>query len=100
MPKPPQPIGEILSELMARRGFARQRTASALEEAWREAAGEMAAGYTRVGNLRRGKLEVTVANSALVQEFSFQKKALLESLKSLIPEATIQDLRFRVGPID
>jgi predicted nucleic acid-binding Zn ribbon protein len=100
MARDPKPIGDILSELMARRGFARVKAAAAFEDAWRQAAGEMAAEYTRVGNLRRGKLEVTVANSALVQELSFQKTALLATLRKLVPDAAIRDVRFRVGPLE
>ena len=40
------------------------------------------------------------ANSTLVQELSFQKPALLETLTRLLPDERIRDLRFRVGPID
>ena len=95
----PQSIGNILAELMAQKGFGRVRGAEALEEAWREAAGELAAGYTRVGTLRRGKLEVIVANSMLVQELTYQKPALLKTLRERLPDEKIQDLRFRVGTI-
>jgi predicted nucleic acid-binding Zn ribbon protein len=99
MPKGPQAIADVLAELMARRGFARISSAAACENAWREAAGELAAQYTRAVGVRRGKLEVLVAHSALVQELSFRKAALLERLKRLLPEEDITDLRFRVGPI-
>ena len=74
--------------------------AAVCEAAWREAAGELAARYTRVGAVRRGKLEVTVANSTLVQDLSFQKPALLEDPGRLLPDEKIEDLRFRVGPIE
>ena len=100
MAKGPEPIGDILAQLMARRGFARVRSGEACEAAWREAAGEFAARYTRVGCIRRGKLEVTVASSTLVQELSFQKRVLLEALARLLPDERIKDLRFRVGPIE
>jgi predicted nucleic acid-binding Zn ribbon protein len=100
MARGPQSIGNILAELMARRGFARVQSAAACEEAWQAAAGELAARYSRVGAIRRGRLEVTVANSTLVQELTFQKTALLETLARLLPDERIQDLRFRVGPID
>ena len=84
---------------MARRGYARQQSASACEDAWREAAGPLASQYTRIGPVRRGALEVIVANSTLVQELGFQKPQLLEALNRLLPEESIKDLRFRVGPI-
>ncbi len=95
----PKPIGEILSELMARRGFTRVRAAEALAEAWNEAAGVLAAEYTRVGALRRGTLEVIVQNSTLVQELTFQKQHLLKTLTRLLPDEGIRNVRFRVGVI-
>ncbi|MGA2033450.1 MAG: DUF721 domain-containing protein [Thermoguttaceae bacterium] len=95
----PEPIGNILPELMARRGYAGVQTARAYEAAWREAAGPLLARYTRVGALRRGALEVTVANSTLVQEIGFQKAQLLHSLSRLLPDQGINDLRFRVGAV-
>lgn len=98
MPRGPEAIGEILAELMARRGFAQVQSAAACERAWRQAAGQLAK-YTRIGPIRRGKLEVTVANSTLMQEFSFRKPHLLSALAQLLPERKINDLRFRVGSI-
>jgi len=99
MAQNPKPIGSILSELMARRGYARVQSARAYETAWREAAGELAARYTRVGALRRGTLEVIVMNSTLVQELTFQKPTLLKLLARLLPDERLQDLRFRVGTL-
>jgi predicted nucleic acid-binding Zn ribbon protein len=99
MTKGPETIGNILSELMARRGFARIRSAEALETAWRRAAGPLAARYTRVGTIRRGVLEITVANSTLVQELGYQKDEILAALQELLPDEGIKCLRFRAGNI-
>jgi predicted nucleic acid-binding Zn ribbon protein len=95
----PQRIADVLSELMARRGYARIRAAEAYEQAWREVAGALLAKYTRVGNLRRGALEVRVANSTLLQELTFQKADLVRRLGELLPEEGIRDLRFRVASV-
>jgi predicted nucleic acid-binding Zn ribbon protein len=100
MPRGPEPIRNILAELMARRGFARVQSAGAMEAAWSEAAGEMMAKYTRVGAVKRGKLEVVAVNSMLVQELTFQKQKLLAALKKALPDESIKDLRFRVGVIE
>jgi predicted nucleic acid-binding Zn ribbon protein len=85
---------------MSRRGFARVQSAAAYDAAWREAAGPLAAKYTRVGSLRRGTLEVVVANSPLLQELGFQKTELLKRLAELLPDDGITGLRFRVGNIE
>jgi predicted nucleic acid-binding Zn ribbon protein len=98
MAKGPAPIGDILAELLARRGFGRVQGTAEYEAAWRQAAGPLAAKFTRVGGLRRGKLELIVANSTLLQELTFQKTGLLKTLNELLPGQNIADLRFRVGP--
>jgi predicted nucleic acid-binding Zn ribbon protein len=100
MKRGPQAIGNVLSELMSRRGYARVQSAAAYDSAWREAAGTLAAQYSRVGQLRRGTLEVVVANSTLMQELGFQKEALLMRLAELLPDEGIKSLRFRVGNIE
>src|SRR3989304_5163049 len=100
MPKVLQRISNIISDLMARRGLARIQGAEALETAWRKAAGPLAAQYTRVGSIRRGALEVSVANSTLVQELGYQKHDLLAALQKLLPEEKIKNIRFRTGNID
>lgn len=100
MKRGPRAIGEVLSEVMARRGYARVQSAAAYDTAWREAAGPLTAKYTRPGSLRRGTLEVVVANSTLVQELGFQKHTLLESLTGLLPDEGIENIRFRVGSIE
>jgi len=100
MPKTPQTIGNILAEMMARRGLGRIQSTEALETAWRQAAGPLTAKYTRVGAIRRGTLEISVANSTLIQELGFQKHDLLIAMQQLLPEEEIKNLRFRTGSIN
>ncbi len=96
----PTPIADVLSDLMARRGYARVQTTATYDEAWQEAAGELISEYTRVGTVRRGTLEVLVANSTLMQELTFQKPQLIKILGQLLPDQDIKDLRFRIGNLD
>ena len=93
----PHAIAEILGELVARRGFARVRGQQHLEDGWRTAIGEPGAKYTRVGAVRRGTLEVLVANSVLLQELAgFQKQSLLKRLREALGSDEVRDLRFRL----
>jgi predicted nucleic acid-binding Zn ribbon protein len=94
-----RPIGDLLSQLIARRGYAREQSAAALENAWKEVAGEAFGRFTRAGAVRRGTLEVTVANNLLVQELGFQKTEFIERLQKLAPDAEVKNIRFRVGSI-
>ena len=96
----PRPLGEVLGDLFAARGFGRLRALKELEDAWNEAVGEPGRHHTRIGEVRRGVLNVTVANSTLLAELAaFQKPALLAALRQNAPGTVVHDIRFRVGPI-
>jgi len=99
MRRGPEHVSNVLAQLMARRGFARQQGGAACQEAWGNAAGALAAEHSRAGSVRRGALEVVVANSTLLQELSFQKPQLVKRLGELLPDEEIRDIRFRVGSI-
>jgi predicted nucleic acid-binding Zn ribbon protein len=95
----PRHIGDVLSQLIARRGYARVQSAGAFAEAWSQAAGERLAKCTRAVAVKRGVLEVLVGSSTLAQELGFEKKNLVKKLTGLLPDEKIRDVRFKVGPL-
>jgi predicted nucleic acid-binding Zn ribbon protein len=95
----PKPVSEVIAQLVQRRGYAQVRAAGEWNEAWRAVAGEAFAAVTEVGQLRRGVLEVTVANSLVMQELGFEKERILATLKQQRPDAGLKQLRFKVGRI-
>src|SRR5688572_25732651 len=95
-----KPMGNVLSQLLAKRGYAQIQTAASCDAAWREAVGERLAPHTRPGSVRRGVLEVLVRNSAVLQELSFVKTKIVKSLVKLVPDQNIRDVRFRVGAFE
>lgn len=97
----PRELSEILSELFTARGYGRLRALSELEDAWNNAVGEPHCQQTRLGEIRRGVITVTVAHPTLLEELAaFRKPELLAALRACPPGAGIQDIRFRVGPVD
>lgn len=97
----PKPVSEILGELFAARGLARLRARGELEDAWNTAVGEPACRQTRLGEVRRGVLNVTVAHPVLLEELAvFEKPRLLAALRENAPGTLVHDIRFRVGSID
>ena len=105
MPNPrrrgPKPLSDILGDLFAARGYGRLRAAGELEDAWNAAVGEPGCRQTRLGGVRRGVLSVTVAHPTLLEELAaVRKPALLAALRQGAPGTSIQDIRFRVGPIE
>src|SRR5262245_628962 len=100
-PKGPEPLSEILARVFTARGWGRRQGRLHLERAWAETVGPEFAVQTRVAGLRRGVLEVVVANAVLLQELAhFHKRRLLEGLRGRLPGTTLTDLRFRAGVIE
>jgi hypothetical protein len=71
-----------------------------LEDAWNAAVGEPYCRQTRLGDVRHGVLNVTVAHSTLLEELAaFRKPGLLAALRTSAPATAIDDIRFRVGEV-
>ncbi len=96
----PKKIGNVIAQLVNRRGYAQIHAAGERDEAWQTAAGEELTRMTQVSALRRGVFEVLVANSLLMQELTFRKEQLLASLQKALPEAGVKQLKFKIGRID
>jgi predicted nucleic acid-binding Zn ribbon protein len=99
-PRGPQKASDIVAQLMAARGYARVQSVAVTRDGWNAAAGEKMGTHTTPGSLKRGVLEVLVRNSAVLQELTFQKKKILKKLVAALPDAKIEDLKFRVATID
>lgn len=89
-------IGDIVAELITRRGLGRVDETEELEQAWREAIGSPGDGYTRVGRLNGRTLEILVDHAILVQELNYHMQTLLDRLAKSLPERKIETLKFRV----
>ena len=97
----PKPLSEILGDLFASRGFGRLRALKELEDAWNGVVGEPGCRQTKLGEVRRGVLNVTVAHPALLEELAaFRKPTLLAALRQNAPGTVVHDIRFRVGPVE
>ena len=95
----PKPLKNVLSQVMQRKGYAQLQTAAACNDAWRVAVGERFAPLTEAGQVRRGTLEVIVANSLLMQELGFEKERLITALQQALPDAGIKTIRFKIGKV-
>ena len=100
----PKKIGNVVAQLMQRRGFAQIENSRQLEDVWYSVIGNSIVGdfttTTRVGAIRRGTLEVLVASSLMIQELTFQKQRILQAMQQAYPAGKIKKIRFRVGNIN
>ena len=97
-PTGPQKIGDILTDLLAQRGYAQVTSQAALQEGWSKVV-ESLDKFTRVVEVKRGKLHVIVTNSVVMQELTFRKQDLVRAMAEALPDHNIKEIRFRVGSI-
>lgn len=92
-------MGEVINQLMARRGYGQIKSNEEIRAIWNEITGPLGQ-QCLPGSLRRGVLEVFVRNSAVLQELTFRKKQLLSQLQETLPNQSISDLKFRISSFD
>jgi predicted nucleic acid-binding Zn ribbon protein len=93
----PAKMGDVVNDLIARRGYLQSKTAEVLKNTWQQIVGPQLARNTEVGNVRRNVLDVFAKNSVVMQELSFQKVKILKRLQATDCGSKIRDLRFRIG---
>jgi len=96
----PKKPANIISQLMARKGYCQNQSANELAEVWQQLVGDKWKNKTKAGRVNRGVLEVFVANAAVNQKIGFEKQKILAALKQRVPQNKITDIKFRVGSVD
>ena len=96
----PKAVGPVIAQVIAKRGYAATRGSEALAEAWAAAVGEPLAAHTRAAGLRRGVLEVMVANSTMLQEINFDRPRLLKAVQASLPDTKIKSLKLKIGRVN
>jgi len=97
MSSEPRSIGEAISDLIRARGLARRNSDRQLTGIWNQLSGERIAAATRVDGLKRGVLQISVSNAAMLNELvSFHRHSLLKALKSQEQTQKIRDIKFRL----
>ncbi|MCS6978385.1 MAG: DUF721 domain-containing protein [Gemmatales bacterium] len=97
-PAGPEPLADILARLFAGRGLGAEQSRVALETAWRDTIGPERSVRTRLGEFRRGVLEVLVRDAVLMHQLAgFEKRKLIEGLQQRLGPQRVRDLRFRLA---
>ncbi|MFG0263374.1 MAG: DUF721 domain-containing protein [Novipirellula sp. JB048] len=89
-------IGSLVNQLIARRGYAQVAVVDEIQAAVSALIDERIRSNIRVGNLKRGVLEIYASDSVTLQELNFQKRPILKKIQKAHPNSKITDLRFRI----
>ncbi|HMO13677.1 MAG TPA: DUF721 domain-containing protein [Pirellulaceae bacterium] len=91
----PKTAGQLINALIASSGFAATKQNEQIEQAWFEVVGEKIAKNTRLGSIRKGKLQVYLQNASVKQHLTMIKSELISALKQRIPGVTDIQLNVR-----
>jgi len=86
-------VTEVWKDLLKRQEQGRADTA---RQAWREAAGEQAAGHTEIVYLTKDKIHINVESSAWLHALTLKKESLEKKLEAKLGPTS---LRLRLGPV-
>ena len=91
----PAQLGQLLKNIVRRKGLAEESSADVLTTLWKKTAGERISSKTHVRRLRNGVLEIGVTNGAILEELtSYLRHELLPVLQEQHPEPKIENLKF------
>ena len=93
----PKRAADIMAAVLQRRGYGRVMENEQLAQRWKNAVEPRLAPFTRAVRVYRGRLEVLVTSSAVMQELTFAKQAILKQLSTDSEKSVIRDIRFRIG---
>ncbi len=96
----PNPVGDILSDVLKRVDPDQQLRAYALWNFWNDEVGETIARRAQPARFRNGILFVTVATHSWMQELQFLKDSLRDRLNVRLGANLVQDIFFVSGVVE
>lgn len=103
IPKPmpsrvrPKSVSSILDRVMLEKGYAAQQSRQLIEEEWGNAVGETLSSQSKVGQIKRGQLQIFAANDIVRSELEYQKTNAVRHLQQSLPDMKIQGLRIHLA---
>lgn len=91
------PLESVLGEVLADRGGLGKFKANPLEELWPEVVGKVLAQQSQPGEIRDGRLQITVPNPTWNATLKSMEKRILTILQERCPELGIRGLRIQLG---
>ena len=92
------PLQKALEMILQRLGLEVGMANVVVHRVWPHVVGEEVARRSQPGLLRKGRLQVTVADAVWLQQLTMLKPAILASLESHLGSRAVRDIFFTLGP--
>lgn len=88
-------LKDLIRGFLSRPSLAKNYRKAQIAHAWSEIVGEEIAAKTRPGELNRGVLKITCANSVWANELSLMSAKIVEEINKVVGKQTVKRLTFR-----
>lgn len=95
--KKEQTLKSIVNRIVAKRGLAGNQGNQQVSDCWHSLLPPNMDKKTRVGNIKRGTLEIQVSDPATLQQLNFLKAQLLKQMKQKLPAVNLKNFRLKLG---
>lgn len=95
----PKKIADIIAKTIQRNGIGRVLENEQYQEIVISCVDKAIQQFIQVIGIRRGNLEVVVANSIVMQELTYHKETILKKTQQISDRKNVTNVRFRIGPI-
>lgn len=95
----PQPLGEILAKVMAKKNIPHEARDPRLLSLWQQAVGPIVSAQTHPVGVRRTVLQVRVSSPVWLHQLQFLKEEIIGRLNELSPSHNIRQLKLVIGEI-
>ena len=89
-------VSRVLDRLFLEKGYANEQSRDSLVQAWQDAVGQSLGGQSKVGQVKRGALQIYAANEIVRSELEYLKSKALASVQATLPEMKIQSLKIHL----
>ena len=93
------PLEDLVKSIIGGFGGKGKLTEEEIRSAWETVAGEKAAKHSRPRSVQDSRLIVHVDDSSWLYELTTRKKYIINSLSSVLKDARIKDITFRIGEL-
>lgn len=95
--KKEQSLKTVVNRLIAMRGLAGNQGNQQVQDCWFSLIPAAMEKKTRVGQIKRGTLEILVSDPATLQQLNFLKTQLLKQMKAKLPAVKLKNFRLKLG---
>jgi predicted nucleic acid-binding Zn ribbon protein len=93
-------IGHVIRDMLKHHRLETDTSLIRVWDVWEDAVGEVIAANTRPAAFKGDLLIVNATSSSWLQQLRFLKPEVIRKINHALGEVSVQDIKFKIGPIN